>query len=166
MQVEIDKGKDMEKNYVVNIKNKVGTIFTFRGDSATELQTNIVQFVSNALQEDIKAVEELLLGASAPQSAVQVVQNAFPEATVVDQWATEQPAQGFAPVAPPVAAAPAGFAGPGTAQKNCVHGLMTKRTGEGQWGPYKAFYCPTPKGTADQCKPVYVKANDPEWATF
>lgn len=145
-----------EKNYVVNVKTKVGTIITVRGDSAEELATNIGSMVTQGINDHVSALEELFLG---PQTAVGIVKEAL--------GATVTNVTNFTPVPPPVTAATGGApAGAGTASRNCIHGSMTKRTGEGQWGPYKAFYCPTPKGTADQCKPQYVKANDPDWATF
>jgi hypothetical protein len=50
--------------------------------------------------------------------------------------------------------------------RSCSHGLMSKRTGAGAKGPWKAFMCPSPKGTPDQCEPVWVRRNDPEWASF
>ncbi len=43
---------------------------------------------------------------------------------------------------------------------------MTKRQGNGAKGPWKGYMCPTPKGTADQCDPVFIRRNDAEWNTF
>lgn len=157
-----------EKNYVVNVKNKLGTIVTFRGDTAAELNTTIDQFIEYGLEFKVANVEAILLGmASAPApapSAVDLVQQTFgPMETTVTPL-PPQPA--FAPVPPPTGGGYAPAASAGTSSKACLHGEMTKREGSGQWGPYKAYYCPTPKGTPDQCKPVYVKPNDPEWNTF
>lgn len=151
-----------EKNYVVNVKNKLGTIVTVRGDSASELAVNIGALVSEGLQDHISAMEEMLLG---PQTAVGMVKEALGATVVAETPITS--ANNFQPVPPPAQTQAATVGGGvGTATRNCIHGTMTKRTGEGQWGPYKAFYCPTPKGTADQCKPQYVKAGDADWATF
>lgn len=151
-----------EKNYVVNVKTKAGTIVTVRGDSAEELTDNIQAFTTASASDYVLALEEMFVGTQNPVAAAQ--------AALGGQVISNTPvsnANGFSPVPPPVTAA-TGTApvGAGTATRNCIHGVMTKRTGEGQWGPYKAFYCPTPKGTADQCKPQYVKANDADWATF
>jgi hypothetical protein len=145
-----------EKNYVLNVKTKAGTIFTVRGDTYQEFLTNVNTAVDAAVEVPIATLESALL----VSSPVATVMNAV-GGTVIDATPTAQ----FAPVPPPVT--PSAF-NPltGSAVKQCVHGEMTKREGSGQWGPYKAYYCPTPKGTADQCKPVYVKPNDPEWATF
>ena len=66
--------------------------------------------------------------------------------------------------------APAGFtpvsSAPASTGKVCKHGEMSKRTGSGPKGPWKAFMCPSPKGTPDQCEPVWVRRNDAEWNTF
>lgn len=153
--------KMTEKNYVVNVKSKLGTIVTVRGDSAEELATNIGGLITNGLQDHIGAMEELLLGAQTP---VGIVKEALGAEVIREVPITN--ANNFQPVPPPVTTQAATTGGAGTATRNCIHGTMTKRTGEGQWGPYKAFYCPTPKGTADQCKPQYVKAGDADWATF
>lgn len=147
-----------EKNYVVNVKNKNGTIVTFRADTATELNQTISDFIEAGMEFGVANVESLLLGtATSAPSAVDVVAEAF-NARVIHPTT-------FAPVAPPAGVATQS-AGAGTSSRNCMHGEMTKRTGDGQWGPYKAYYCPTPKGTPDQCKPIYVKPNDPDFATF
>ena len=50
--------------------------------------------------------------------------------------------------------------------KSCTHGIMTKRQGAGAKGPWKGYMCPTPKGTPDQCEPVFIRRNDPEWNNF
>ena len=66
--------------------------------------------------------------------------------------------------------APAGFtpvsSAPASTGKVCKHGEMSKRTGSGPKGPWKAFMCPSPKGTPDQCEPIWVRRNDAEWNTF
>jgi hypothetical protein len=40
---------------------------------------------------------------------------------------------------------------------SCKHGLMTYRTGTSAKGPWQGWMCPAPKGTPDQCKPVFVR---------
>lgn len=153
----------MESNYVVNVKTKVGTIITVRGNTADEFKTNINELIHGNLEDQVGALEELFLGTTPSQSnntAVNTVVNAL-GATVISE--TPIPAApAFAPVAPPVSGALVA----GTAARSCIHGNMTKREGVGPYGPYKAFMCPTPKGTPDQCKAIYLKANDPDYATF
>lgn len=38
----------------------------------------------------------------------------------------------------------------------CQHGTRVIRNGASQKGPWSAAFCPTPKGTADQCPPVWL----------
>lgn len=41
--------------------------------------------------------------------------------------------------------------------KRCQHGEMVYRTGNGAKGPWKAYFCPTPKGSPGQCKAEFVR---------
>ena len=41
--------------------------------------------------------------------------------------------------------------------KACKHGGMTFRTGQSAKGPWKGYFCPSPKGTADQCEPQFIR---------
>jgi hypothetical protein len=99
-----------EKNYVVNIKNKQGTIFTFRGDTATELNDNINGFIEVGGEFGVAHLEGILLGMSsvAPVAPVVGVQSPAPSAVDIVQDAlgsmevTETPVtQSFAPIPPP-----------------------------------------------------------------
>lgn len=151
-----------EKNFVLNVKTKAGTIFTVRADSPEELITNIKQSVSSDVASYIGGLEEALLGATpAPVSPAVAAITAI-GGTVISETpiAPPAPAPAFAPVPPP-AYAPAPTAG-----KQCVHGEMIKRTGNGAKGEWRGFFCPTPKGTADQCNPSFAQRNSPEWASF
>lgn len=150
-----------EKNYVVNVKTKNNTIFTVRADSAEELNANITEVINFGVNDSVLALEELLLGAVAvpAPSAVDLVTSTL-GATVVSETPIA-PAPAFAPVPPPVAAAPS-LAG----QRACHHGPMVTRKGMGAKGEWKGFFCPTPKGTADQCSPEWITKRDPEWNTI
>ena len=168
MQVQKKRIKEntMESNYVVNVKTKVGTIITVRGTDATEFEANINALIGNGINNSIAAMEELFLGMQPSQpsnTGVNTVVAAL-GGTVISETPipVTAPTAGFAPVAPP-----SGVGAPlGTASRACIHGEMTKREGEGPYGHYKAFMCPTPKGTADQCDPVFIRRNDAEWNTF
>ena len=156
----------MESNYVVNVKTKVGTIITVRGNDATEFEANINALIGNGINNSIAAMEELFLGTQPSQpsnTGINTVVAAL-GGTVISETPipVAAPAAVFAPVAPPASVGVV----VGTASRSCIHGSMTKREGEGPYGHYKAFMCPTPKGTPDQCKAVYLKANDPDYATF
>jgi len=67
---------------------------------------------------------------------------------VANPWQTAPaaPAPAFTQAAQP--AAPAG--------RNCDHGPMTYREGVGKNGPWRAYMCPTPKGTPGQCKAIFL----------
>ncbi|AIG78426.1 Hypothetical protein AJAP_27910 [Amycolatopsis japonica] len=56
---------------------------------------------------------------------------------------------------------PDGADGPpaGTKQEYCKHGEMVFRSGfsEAKQKTWKGFFCPTPKGTPDQCKAVFLR---------
>ena len=42
-------------------------------------------------------------------------------------------------------------------KKTCKHGEMTFRNGSSAKGPWKGYFCPSPKGTADQCEPQFIR---------
>ena len=148
----------MEKNYVVNVKTKAGTIVTARGDSAEELVANINALVAQGANDAIATLEELFAGVSAPR-VLATDPIAIVQASLGGEVVTEVPA--FAPKAPPAqASAPSG------SDKMCIHGAMVKRTGNGAKGEWRAFFCPTPKGTADQCSPTFANRGTPEWNSF
>lgn len=39
----------------------------------------------------------------------------------------------------------------------CNHGAMTRRQGEKNGRAWAGWFCSTPKGTADQCSPIFDK---------
>lgn len=46
---------------------------------------------------------------------------------------------------------------PGMEAPGCPHGTKTFREGKGKSGkPWRAWFCPAPKGTAGQCKPTWI----------
>lgn len=156
--METVKENNMEKNVTVTVKTKRGSLVTLRGDTPEEFVNKVAEAYNAGFGLAVESFEDFVLSTSA--DAVQTVVDTL-GATVIQETVVTQPAT-FAPVAPPVAAPVA----TGTATRQCAHGVMTKREGQGPYGPYKAFMCPTPKGTPDQCKAIYLKANDPEWQTF
>jgi len=42
----------------------------------------------------------------------------------------------------------------------CQHGPRVGREGNGAKGPWRAYFCSTPKGTPDQCDPMWVDRKD------
>lgn len=148
----------MEKNYVVNVKTSKGTIITARGDSAEELIANVNALVSQGGPGAISLLEEAFTGVSTPR-VLATDPVAIIQASLGGEVVTEVPV--FAPKAPPVQA-PA----PSISDKSCIHGSMVKRTGNSAKGEWRGYFCPTPKGTADQCSAVFANRNTPEWNSF
>lgn len=149
-----------EKNYVVNVKTAKGTIVTARGDSAEELISNVNALVAQGAADAIATLEQVLTGAQpVPPSntAVDIVANALGGTVISETPVVAPPA--FAPVPPPASAAPPTSAG----QVSCSHGSMIGRKGNGAKGEWKGYFCPTPKGTPDQCPPQWLTKKDPAW---
>jgi len=145
-----------EKNVTVTVKTKNGSLVTIRGDEPEEFVARVQAAVAASLQDAVFAFEELVTESNAVATVINTLGGEVLPPPAVPVSANAQ----FAPVQPPVNTVTTQLG------RSCAHGQMTKRAGEGQWGPYKAYYCPTPKGTPDQCKPVYLKATDPEWNSF
>jgi hypothetical protein len=150
----------MEKNYVVNVKTSKGTIITARGDSAEELIANVNALIAQGAPDAISTLEEAFTGVSTPR-VLATDPVALVQASLGGEVVAEVPA--FAPVAPPVHASVPELS---KTDKMCIHGAMVKRTGNGAKGEWRAFFCPTPKGTADQCSPTFANRNTPEWNSF
>lgn len=139
----------MAGNFQVSSKLPDGRIFVVAGESFAEFETNLTSAVGQIDAESLLSTMAASLVGTGPTqtsvaSAASNVAAAFPGAQVVN--------------AAPSAAAPAG--------RSCKHGEMTKRTGSGPKGPWKAYMCPSPKGTPDQCEPTWIRRNDPEWNSF
>ena len=141
----------MTGNFQVSSKLPDGRIFVV----ASETYAGFCEALESAVgieesQDVLKIMAQSLSGA--PTNGVQAVTNvaaAFPGAEVIH---TAHPTNS------------AGNVGP--TSKSCSHGVMTKRTGAGAKGPWKAYMCPSPKGTPDQCEPVWVRRNDADWNSF
>jgi hypothetical protein len=97
--------------------------------------------------DSLQACYDLLVAARAVGNVAQVSATVTP----VAQHAT--------PDAPPASFTSA-------AMKQCQHGDMTPRTGNGAKGPWRGWFCPTPKGTVDQCKAIFINRGTPEWNAF
>lgn len=150
-----------EKNYVVNVKTAKGTIVTARGDSAEELMNNIEALIKQGAGDVIAVLEQVLTGA--PPAPTAPPSNSAIDTVVASLGGTVVEETSFAPVPPPAYAAPAqSIAG----TRTCSHGTMVTRKGSGAKGEWKGYFCPTPKGTADQCTPQWVTKKDPEWNTI
>jgi hypothetical protein len=151
-----------EKNYVVNVKTKLGTIFTVRADTAAELNSNIKDVVENGSNEFVAALEELLLGTAPSANFVGQVQTApAPTSNPVDVVVAAVggtvinsipvPTYAPAPVAVPEQ-------GNNTVAPPCAHGTRTfVQAAPGSGKSWKAWMCPQPKGAVDKCDPQWIK---------
>jgi hypothetical protein len=140
----------MTGNFQVSSKLNDGRIFVVSSETFTGFCEALEQVTGIEESQDVlKTMATSLLGA--PQSAVQAVNNireAFGN-VVIDH--TAHPTQ-------------TNTSGP--SGKTCKHGPMTPRTGSGAKGPWKAYMCPSPKGTPDQCEPEWLRRGEPAWNSF
>lgn len=139
----------MTQSLQISSKLPDGRIFVVGGDDVDSFENNLRAILGpEKVQDVLGEMAASLSGAGTTAQAVANIQNAFPGATVDH---TAHPTQG-AQLAP--------------ASRSCPHGTLTPRTGSGAKGPWKGFFCPSPKGTPDQCSPVFIQRNDPAWNTF
>ena len=135
-----------------NFKTPKGTLINVYGkdEAAFDYALAIIQDRIAVIAE----IEQQLSGSS-------VVADTFALAPVQPAAAAPLAADSWGPV--PVAAPPT-FAV--AAVRTCAHGAMTARSGQSARGPWKAYMCPTPKGTPDQCKAQFIDSKSPEFASF
>jgi hypothetical protein len=132
-------------NFQVSSKLNDGRIFVVAADTFADFKSHLTDVLGpEGVDKMLGTMASSIEGAPSYEQAVSNV-TATLGATPV------------APVSTP-STAPVG--------RNCKHGPMTKRSGNSAKGPWKGYMCPTPKGTPDQCDPVFLKRNEPEWSTF
>lgn len=146
---------NQEAPFSYTVKLNGQNLFTVRGSDYAEFVANV------GMVSLVPGVSDLVdaLEGKAVQNVVQAFEGTVQSAPVA------QAANGFAPVPP------AGFQAPAAAPtmvgtRTCQHGAMIQRTGQGAKGEWRAFFCPTPKGTVDQCQAVFAKRGTPEWDSF
>lgn len=142
---------------------KVGQdLLTVRGNTIDEFTVNLV---GAAMVPAIGHLLSVLDGTESTLSeaaAVNTVATGLGGVVATDPFAPVAPAPTFNPSAP-VAPAPTASVG----DRTCQHGTMVKRVGNGARGEWRAWFCPTPKDTPGQCKPVFAdKRNPAEWSAF
>ena len=147
-----------ESNFSFTTKIDGSDLLTVRGDTYDDF---LAHAISLASVPSVLRLVNILSGEAAPAApahpidqAVAAVASGLGGSVVGDPFGGS-----FEPVAPPKPVASAG-------DRACSHGVMVKRAGESEKGPWRAFFCPTPKGTPDQCKAVFLKRGTPEWAAF
>jgi hypothetical protein len=132
-------------NFQVSSKLHDGRIFVVAADTFADFKSHLTDVLGpEGVDKVLGIMASSIEGAPSYEQAVSTV-TATLGATPV------------APVSTP-STAPVG--------RNCKHGPMTKRSGSSAKGPWKGYMCPTPKGTPDQCDPIFLKRNEPEWSTF
>lgn len=144
----------MSENWSIQISPKLpdGTLINIRAESPEQLN-NLLDYV-NGKGADIAAVVQSL-------TAQGNVAQAFPGSQNVSappqeqSWSQQPPAQQgppqWAQQQAPQQSAPAGPA------PQCAHGQMTYRSGTKNGREWKAYFCPTPKGTPNQCEPQFIR---------
>lgn len=133
----------------VTFKSAMSTLITIRANTAEEF-ADLVATNRTVLFDAVMEAEETIketVGAQTPtkQQAINTITKSL-GATVVSESAA--------------------IANPDSPDRFCVHGRMNRLEGEGQYGFYKGFFCPSPKGTPGKCATQYVKKQEPEYASF
>lgn len=137
----------MTASLQISSKLPDGRIFVVGGDDIDSFEQNLKGIVgADKAQDLLGEMAASLTGAGTHAQAVANLQAGL--GATVDHTAH--------PVNPNTA--PSG--------RSCSHGVMTPRSGNGAKGPWKGYFCPTPKGTADQCSPIFIQRNDPAWGTI
>ena len=152
-----------EKNYVVNVKTKLGTIFTVRADTATELNQNIKDVLLQGVNDSVGALEEFFLGGSSVPTVAPVAQSVAPATSnPVDTVVSALGGTVISAPAPTWAQSPAPVAVPEQGNHSvappCAHGTRTfVQAAPGSGKSWKAWMCPQPKGATDKCDPQWIK---------
>ena len=134
-----------ESAFVVNVKSRIGTIVTVRGNDFADLKKNINEAVTGDVDKLVGAIEEAILGDGANAAYASQALGG----TVIST------SNSFAPVTPPSVSGPA---------PSCQHGTLVHKSGTGTKGPWQAWMCPLPKERkAEQCQPQWIRKGQPGW---
>jgi hypothetical protein len=134
-----------ESAFVVNVKSRIGTIVTVRGNDFADLKKNINEAVTGDVDKLVGAIEEAILGDGANAAYASQALGG----TVIST------SNSFAPVTPPSVSGPA---------PSCQHGTLVHKSGTGAKGPWQAWMCPLPKERkAEQCQPQWIRKGQPGW---
>lgn len=146
-----------EAPITVTFKSARQTLITVRADTPEQFADTIAQGITvlaDAVSEAESAITEVV---GSPASV------AAPRTQVTKAEAIETAAQKLGAI---VVSESAAGPNPGSPDRFCVHGRMNRLEGMGQYGLYKGFFCPSPKGATDKCKTQYVKKNEDEYENF
>jgi hypothetical protein len=139
-----------------SVKTPAGTLINAKGhdDQSFSMALAIVHdHMKTIVELEQLAAAVKNVAAVMPVASVTTLPNAAPAAPAGDGW--DSPAPAFAQAQVP----------------SCKHGPRTGRNGVYKSGaragqPYKAWFCPSPKGTPDQCSPMFLNPGTPEWDAF
>lgn len=151
----------------VSAKLADGRIFVVGGDTTTDFGVTLTEIMGgdaamSLIQEMAVAlnparVTQVVPAAVTHQQAVATLQNAFPQAAQVapnqnyDGWPEgSQPRMPAGP--PPAQPQQAGLGELGLPLRYCAHGAMSQKAGEKNGRAWQGHFCPTPKGTPNQCQ--------------
>jgi hypothetical protein len=118
--------------FQVNFKTADGTLINLYAATVSELESGLADLAMNSMNIKKTAAE---LGSA-------------------QAWATAPTAASVAQAFNATPVAPTAPAGGGN---TCAHGEMVFKTGTSTKGPWKGYMCPTPKGAADKCDPIFVR---------
>jgi hypothetical protein len=135
-----------EKNVTVTVKTKLGSLVTLRADEPQEFADRVDAAASAGFGFAVTAFEGLINENAATPAAIDEIAKAL-GATVI------------AAPAPLVPVPPSGD----VFSPTCKHGVKKHKAGQGAKGPWQAWMCPSPKGTADQCQPQWIRQGEPGW---
>lgn len=131
---------------------------------SSKLHDGRIFVIAGETYEEFKSHVSEVLGPDGCESMLTTMATSIEGAPVtIAQAVGNLAALGVTPVAPNAATYTPSTASTG---RSCQHGVMTKRSGASAKGPWKAYMCSTPKGTPDQCEPVFIRRNEPEWNSF
>jgi len=131
----------------------VDSLRTIQGYSMQEYQDARAELIED-LAKDLEAINlAKAVGTAAPLAPFHEAAPAAPVTTIPaapKAWEEPAPAAPFQSATVP----------------NCAHGPMTARSGTSAKGPWKAWMCPTAKGTPGQCSPNFLNRGTPEFNNF
>lgn len=139
-------------------------LFSIRGEDADKMEQHLLE--AKTLLPLAIEVTKLAQQLEQTGDPLALVQKVFPNATVIEDTPVAPTGvpqqQTFAPVPPPSAGAPTVTSSAPT----CSHGVKSAKKGNGAKGEWRAWMCPAPKGTPDQCSPAWVAKATAEWNNF
>jgi hypothetical protein len=145
----------MSEDWSLQASFKVGAdMINVRAADIDEFETKLLAFEERAIgtvvsiQQKIDAARNV--GASIP------VATATPPVSATTETVKEQQTWGTPTTTSQTISRP-----------SCQHGQRVGREGNGAKGPWRAYFCPTPKGTPDQCDPMWVdRKDDSAWNSW